>query len=160
MLSSAVSEETFWKYICFHKAVRALKYSPKCVFNVSSKCVFIYFKISVLAVEHEVMFYNSPIAQEKWEGSQAGFVWKQNNQTLPKFLQLPPPPKELEWEWRRKQINELGTVWEWRKGGECRMWWDRAGRAVWGQEGVTAPCHPTPFGKNDHLQISAAKFRL
>lgn len=49
LLSSAVSEETFCKYIGFHEAVKVLKYSPKCVFNDTSKCFLIYFEVSVFA---------------------------------------------------------------------------------------------------------------
>lgn len=77
LLSSAVSEETFCKYIGFHKAVKVLKYSPKCVFNDTSKCFLIYFEVSVFAVKYRAMFCSTPITQAKWEGSQPGFVCKQ-----------------------------------------------------------------------------------
>lgn len=156
MLLSAVSEETFWKCICFHKVVKVLKYSPKCVFNDSSKCVFIYFEISVLAVEHKGMLCSSPIGQEKWEGSQAGFVWKQTNQSLPKSLQPPKNRMEVGKEAKKYFRHRLGVE----KG---RRVLDVMGQCKQGSEVRRAwltHCYPTPFRQNDHLKISTARFRL
>lgn len=60
LLSSAVSEETFCKYIGFHKAVKVLKYSRKCVFNDTSKCFLIYFEVCAFAVKYREMLCSIP----------------------------------------------------------------------------------------------------
>jgi len=69
LLSSAVSEETFCKYIGFHRAVKVLKYSLKCVFNDTSKRFLIYFEVSVFAVKYRGLFSSTPIRQGDWEDS-------------------------------------------------------------------------------------------
>lgn len=169
LLSSAVSEETFCKYIGFHKAVKVLKYSPKCVFNDTSKCFLIYFEVSIFAVKYRGMFCSTPIRQANWEGSRAAFVCQQKNPQ-----NTANSPQKTEGEKEGKQINTLGIAWELRKGGEsagckgnkfgqestkqCREWQYRVWRQRVGEAGCTLiHCHSTYFvKKEDSLQVSTA----
>lgn len=110
----------FCKYTGFHKVVKVLKYSPKCVFNDTSKCFLIDFEVSVFAVKYRGMFCSTCIRQANRKGSQAGFVCKRTSKNPAN------PPKNGRGRGRMER-NTVGTTLRVEKGRkECWMYQDVA----------------------------------